>query len=374
VASSSPDLRRAIDRAIAWHRSDAIRVVDARSPSRGAFRHGFDAARRRPLGIYTEITGYGVSLFVFLKRAREDRSFLDVAEEAGDFLVRIQAADGSFPDSRDPADPAVPRKHFSFDTAACVVGLARLARSTGHTRHAEAAARAGPWLLRMQRPDGSFCAMTDHDLRLEDPGGFFGDGSCIHAKNAIALLELRALTGEDRYRDAAARCCDHTISLQDGDGAFFCTPRRDEVFTHAHAYACEGLLYAGRALGEGRYVSAAELGARWLQGSQRRGGGWPARAKLTGPARERVAHALVGPLPADAAAQAVRLFALLGSPFDDARRRAVRFLAGFQGRAGGLAYRRTRLGYSSMLYTWPTQFAIQGFTWDGVAATIHDLF
>ncbi|MBI3447361.1 MAG: terpene cyclase/mutase family protein [Acidobacteria bacterium] len=374
MVSSAPDTRQAIDRAIAWHSTAPIRVVDPQSPSRGAFRHGYDAGHRRPLGVYTEITGYGVSLFVFLNRAREDRRFLDVAEEAGDFLLRIQGGDGSFPDSEDPANFALPRRHFSFDTAACVVGLARLARSTGHRRHAEAAARAGPWLLRMQRPDGSFCAMTDNERRLEDPGGFFGDGSCIHAKNAIALLQLHALTGEDRYREAASRCCDHTISLQDGDGAFFCTARRDEVFTHAHAYACEGLIYAGRALGESLYVAAAERGARWLQAAQRRAGGWPAQAKLKAPSRGRVLDTLVRPLPADAAAQAVRLFALLGSEFEEARRRGLRFLAGFQARAGGFAYRRTRLGYSSMLYTWPTQFAIQAFTWDGVAATINDLF
>lgn len=365
-------MEEALNRALRWHMTAPIRVTEPASPAHGAILHGLEG--EVPLGVYTEITGYAVSLFVFLARSEADPSYLRAAEDAAGFLLRIQTRDGAYPHLPDPSAPEGPAPMYSFDTAACAVGLARLARMTKDDRYLESGLAAGRWLLGMQLPDGSFRAMAVRGGDVADPGGFFGDRSCIHAKVAIALLELGELSGRQEFRRAALRACDYALTMQAPDGAFWSRPDRGYVFTHAHCYACEGLWFAGSYLRESRYMDAARRGIAWLAASQRPDGGWLSNYRLSVFSRAGAREAFLRPRPSDAAAQAARLFSLLGSECDAPRRAAIAFLLECQEPAGGFLYRKTRLGQSPHRFSWCAQFAIQALVWDHGAAASGDLF
>ena len=375
VGSRIPHLKQqseALDKAIAWQTTAPIRVERLDSTGHGAILHGFDERRGGPLGIYTEITGYAVSLFIFLFRlGREEHQ--KMATSAADYLVRIQQKSGEYPQLPDPADEQGSSSAYSFDVAACIVGLARLNMVYPGGGYIDSALAAARWLLTLQRPDGSFFAMMVNGER-RDPGGFYGDGSCIHAKNAIALLELHAASGNEEYRRAARRVCEHTLTLQASDGAFRCGPEVPYIFSHAHAYACEGLLYAGAILGEERFTLAAHRGIDWLARNQEDDGGWLSYHKVPGVSRIRVLAAIQRPAPSDAAAQAARLFHLAGRQHAANRHAAIGFLLECQDTGGGFHHRRTRFGYSSFLSTWSAQFAAQALAWESAQARISDLF
>ena len=377
IPAAEPDPNAALARALSWHSTAPIRIDQAGSPAHGAIMHGLDRKQGSPLGVYTEITGYSISLNVFLLRARRDQRFLRGAMDSGDYLVRIQTAEGAYPDLPDPANPLSPVRLFSFDTAMCIAGMARLASAAGAVeapRCTRSAIAAGKWLLRMQRPDGSFTAMLLPRVGPRDPGGFHGDGSCIHAKNAIALLELHAMKGGEDFRDAAVKACEHALTLQASDGAFWSTHARQTVFTHAHCYACEGLLFAGSVLGDDRFLAAARRGIEWLARRQQVDGSLPSSCKGSLMSRRRLAEAIRRPRPTDAAAQAARLFRLAGPDYEKHRSAAIRFLVRCQDDGGGFPYHRTRFGYSPFLYTWAAQFAIQALEWSSGTARVEDLF
>jgi len=363
------DTRAALAKALAWL-CTSVRVTGSGSPDCGAILHGVDGRTKKPLDVYTEITGYAVSLFQFLARTLGDASLLAMAKEAAQFLMRIQADESAYPQ---PSGIAGPARLYAFDTAVCIVGMARLLRATGDERYLRSAISAGEWLLGMQRPDGSFSAMALRGGGIEDPGGFFGDGSCIHAKNAIAFLELHAITGREQFREAAARACRYTLTLQDTDGAFWDRPNRPSVFTHAHCYACEGLLYAGHVLGEAGYMAAARRGIRWLADTQRSDGAWLANRKPPWSLRGTL-ESIQRPRPSDAAAQAARLFSLTAPRYEKNRVAALQFLMGCQRSDGAFYYQRTAFGYNQKLYTWCAQFALQALNWSTCSAEIEDLF
>lgn len=76
----------------------------------------------------------------------------------------------------------------------------------------------------------------------------------------MAPMELHSATGLEEMRGAAGRVRDHILTLQEADGVFRAMPHRLFVLTHAHAYACEGLLHAGTLPGDARYLGAARRG------------------------------------------------------------------------------------------------------------------
>jgi hypothetical protein len=107
--------------------------------------------------------------------------------------------------------------------------------------------------------------------------------------------------------------------------------------THTHCYATEGLLYAGLALDEDRYLTAGVRGAEWLRLAQRRDGALhrdysAAVAGLPRPALGSPLH--VGPV-----AQAARIWWVAarispGRPWAEAAGRALGFLGRCQLRGG----------------------------------------
>jgi prenyltransferase beta subunit len=373
VLRKMTNTEKALNNAILWLSTAPIRAVDAKTVVYGAFLHGVNGKTGKTLGVYTEITGYATSLFTFLNQKKGEPHFLEVAKNAADFLIRVQTDEGAYPDWPDPQNKMMPLRLYSFDTAMCVVGMARLAKLTKEQRYVNSALVAGHWLLSMQREDGSFHAMAVRREKIPDPGPF-GDGSCIHAKNAMALLELYGITGEDKFKEAAIRVCDYTTKLQAADGAFWNMPYKQYVFTHAHCYASEGLLYAGHALGEKKFMHAAQRGIEWLARNQQSDGGWRARYKVAAWSRQKLSDLLKRPKHCDAAAQAARLFRLMGTEYETPYQAAVCFLLQCQTPEGGFFYWKCRLGYSSVLYTWCTQFAVQALLWNDTPPLINDLF
>jgi hypothetical protein len=89
------DTRAAFGKALSWH-CTSVFVTDSESSNCGAILHGFDGRSGKPLDVYTEATGYAISLFHFLARTRGDAPLLAMANEAAQFLMRIQAGESAW--------------------------------------------------------------------------------------------------------------------------------------------------------------------------------------------------------------------------------------------------------------------------------------
>lgn len=234
-------------------------------------------ADRAPM-LYCEITGYAAQFWL----RQEQGEALDLAATAGECLLRVQVPSGdgclagAFPYGLTRPEARVIPAYFSFDAAICASALVDLAVRTGKSRFVEAARRTGEFLNRMQEADGSFRAAEvprpdDADIpRIER---WYGDGGALHGKNAIALIKLWRLTGEEHWRAAAYRTLDWVCSLQRPRGEILDWVGATGSMCHPHCYATEGLLYAGLTLDEERYLTAGVRAAEWLRLAQRRDGG-----------------------------------------------------------------------------------------------------
>ncbi|MFQ6099702.1 MAG: hypothetical protein ACE5OS_00495 [Anaerolineae bacterium] len=350
------------------------------APNGGVY-DGYDTARRVYPRLYSEITGYAVSVFLRLAAWTGEAAHLERARRSGDYLCKLQRRSGELGEgavahcvphgSTRPCDES-----FTFDAGMILQGLCELAACEGDARYVQAAHDAARWLLGFQEKDGGFRARRrlGGGDRYQVPT-FESDYGCLHVKLAVGLLRAADLTGDGSFAAAARLVCEWGLGLQAPDGAFWANVRRTHVFAHAHCYATEGLLFAAHRLREPRYARAAEKAGRWLLQAQDDQGALRQYYKghPRGPLRWRV-ECLAPALVSDATAQAVRIWRTLdaqtGDPaFREGAERALRYLQSVQIKRpdeprinGALWYRirpvaRTRW-HGPMVYSWPVMFAL----------------
>jgi squalene-hopene cyclase-like protein len=192
---------------------------------------------------YPETTGYIIPTFLDYARLTDTQDFRDRAVRMGEWLLGIQMTDGSFQAGfyyrvDAPALPSV------FNTGQILLGLCRLFRETLDRRWLAAAVRAGDWLVRMQAADGAWYqglsfhgptapvrtyyvrvawALMELAGMLED-GGRYSDAAARHVRWTLAQQQENGWFDNNAFEVGA------------------------HPFTHTIAYVLEGLLgYADHA-------------------------------------------------------------------------------------------------------------------------------
>lgn len=359
-----------------WLALTHIRQADGNLLGHGGLKQGYDSVKHRYPYIYSEITGYGISLFVNAYRWTGDAFYLKLAKEAADFIIRImtqvkeETHRGSVPHGYSLPDYHAYQQYFSFDAAMCMQGLLDLHALQPSSELIQAAWAIGNWLVsKMQREDGAFLSLYNAETGEFRHSGknFFDDYGCLHAKHAIGLLKINRLSGDARFLEAVWRVCNWVLTLQDPDGGIQATERQPQVVSHAHCYAVEGLLYAHAILGEERYLRAAIKGGEWLRVHQGKNGAILIGYEHRWWRMDRKIHQWLKPIQvSDATAQAIRIWLILYEKtgqmgFLQASQRAVAFLISMQCRqatdpdkVGGFYFHPG----NPFQYTWCTMFAV----------------
>lgn len=379
-------LNEAIDASVRWLTSSDLRIREQSSALSGAYCSSYDMRNKAYQLVYCEITAYGIQFLLRANKWEGNRDFLTIARASGEFLLRAQYKNcdkimgGAFPYGyRLPNEERI-EKYFSFDTAVCIGALTELYKSLSDKRYLEAAIKGGTWLEGMQCDDGSFKAGEFVERVSVGSSGWYGDRGCLHAKNAIGFLKLYQATKDKHFLLLAKKTLDWVLSLQHVDGYFRATRDLHYVFTHAHCYTLEGLLYGYLILGEQRHLDAAVRGGQWLMSAQNSDG---SLYQYYGPdidsyldsvgSRLRTIRKFIRPRETGATAQAMRIWMALYHETEDeafhlASRKSARFLVAMQSQGrvdpnclGGfhascdyfLGFRRS----NSKFYAWTSMFA-----------------
>jgi len=139
------------------------------------------------------------------------RRLLAAAEAAGDYLLRFQKPDGSFGYVYNPARDAASDQGYALARhAGTAMSLARLQAASGARRFRHGAYRALEWLLGHLRGDGQ-AAWLERGSRAR-----LGDAALA----TLALLEYRAAARTRRFDREIRRLGRFLVSMQRGDGFF----------------------------------------------------------------------------------------------------------------------------------------------------------
>jgi hypothetical protein len=210
----------------------------------------------------------------------EPDGIIAAARAGGDYLLRVQKPDGSFHYSYDPVkDRFSLRSYNILRHAGTAFSLFDLYRATLDVRYLDGARRAVSFLKTRFRP-----ARESNTLYVLD-----NDGKAKLGANGLALLALTRQAEHDRKSadlEAAVKLANLILLMQRRDGSFesYYRIRGDEPAGNVSLYypgeAILGLVGLFRLNGDKRLMDSARRGAVYLIESQRRAPSFPPDAWL----------------------------------------------------------------------------------------------
>ena len=148
LPTEDPGIDRVVEEAIGW----LCRAQDNSASHDGGVARHFSLLKGWGSS-YPETTGYIVPTMLHCAQATGREELRDRARRMLDWLVSIQLPEGAFQGGTVDAGQVVPT---IFDTGQILQGLAAGVCEFGDERYHEAMCRAADWLVKVQAPDGSW--------------------------------------------------------------------------------------------------------------------------------------------------------------------------------------------------------------------------
>ncbi len=266
----------AIEKASRWLTDSGIQNLSRDKRLRGGVAAWYELDKKIYPFLYSEITGYALSTFMFLHRLKPEGRWMRHAELAADWLTENALhKDGGVKTRFYLVKRYVSPNYcfhygrvYAFDAAMVGYGLLQLCRTSKRAEHYLEAVRRiiGFLCARMRRNDGSFYPYYDSHKRRceEDPEKWSDQAGAFHAKLALFFVDHHRFTADPDSKQYALGLLDAALKEQRKDGRFVTGRKDGSTNLHPQAYALEGLLYGGVHFQRKDYLSAAMRGFEWM--------------------------------------------------------------------------------------------------------------
>lgn len=225
--------------------------------------------------LYSEITGYALSGWIFLNKALKTKAYLKNAQRAAHWLRHHAALPEGGVKTRlylvkhyvSPNYCFHYGRVYTFDTAMVGYGVLQLYRQTRDAELLTFSNQLFHFLTKkMKRKDGLFHAYYESKTGRvgEDLDKWSDQAGSFHAKLALFFIDAYALTKNPEARRHAIELLEATRRMQKRDGRFVTSRADGSTHLHPHAYTLEGLIYGGVLLKKPSYLKTARRGFEWM--------------------------------------------------------------------------------------------------------------
>lgn len=278
----------------------------------------YDIENRSYSYLYSEITGYAITLMSFLYRITKDAAFLGHAERAAQWIIQ---------DASDPSGGVLTREYvknsiehysfergniYSFDCAMVAFGMLKLYRITADKTYLDCAEKIISLLnKKMLKADGLYYPIFDtrNNKAQEKTDKWSTQSGSFHCKLALCLCELADIKKDASYSAQAKRLIDVSIQNFYRDERFITNTADNTSHMHPHSYTLEGMLYYSFKMNDASYRSVIEKAFKWAGTLQAADGGFP--TQVFGAGRRDISHQR-----SDIQAQMLRLAYFIKPNFD----------------------------------------------------------
>jgi hypothetical protein len=221
--------------------------------------------------VYSEITGYAISCYLWICSELGKTDALRPAREAAQWIIRKMDSEFLLVAGYRKQDSFVEKGDLSnqiylFDNGMAMIGLLNLYRLTERKDLLQFACNMADSLIKyFFKGSAISAALLDKfykPMELNESKWSTVPGA-YHSKLSLGFLELSKLTGTTNYARISNAICDFAISLQKPDGRFETSHNSQITYLHPHLYACEGLIYSGVIQSNEKYLRSALEGIVW---------------------------------------------------------------------------------------------------------------
>ena len=197
-------------------------------------------AKRRWAAPYPETTGYIVPTLIECSHMLGDNRYAEIAIRMADWLVQLQAGDGSYPAGLQNGTSQPPS---TFNTAQILKGLLAAYERSLDVRYLQSALKAATWLADTQDRDG---AWRKYSLNP-------GFSPSYYSEICWPMLSVYRVTGASRFREGAIQGLRFICNRQKNNGAIsgWGFDEHGKAFTHTIGYTIRGLLESALLLEQG---------------------------------------------------------------------------------------------------------------------------
>jgi hypothetical protein len=228
-------------RAGAWFLHSGIQEPD------GGVARFYVADRQLNRPVSTEITGYAVSVLLYLAARTRRSEYRERAEQAGQFLVRRawDPAAAVFPFECSPERPLA----YFFDCGIIARALVQLWRATGGEEYRRYAVACGQAMAAdFPRAENGVEPVLELPAKRPLARGetWSRQPGCYQLKAALAWYELHAAAGREGFREAYEDMLGRALASHGDFLPGSPDPHRVMDRLHAYCYFLEGLLPVAR--------------------------------------------------------------------------------------------------------------------------------
>jgi Glycosyl hydrolase family 76 len=265
--------------------------------------------------LYSEITGYAITLLSFLYVITKEDVYIKHARHAAQWIMQ---------DALDPVGGVLTRKYvkdavehysfgrgniYSFDCGMVAFGLLKLYNITREKDYLDCAQKIINFLnTQMRKENGLYYPIFDAKTgkSVEDAGKWSTQSGSFHCKLALCLCELSSIKNDASYSAMAKRLIDSSIDSFYKNGRFITSSLNETSHLHPYSYTLEGAIYYAYKTKDESFNNICEKAFDWIAGLQQEDGGFPTQAFGSG--KPDIAHER-----SDIQSQVLRLFYFIKS-------------------------------------------------------------
>ena len=220
--------------------------------------------------IYSEITGYGITTYLWYYAQSSNIAAFQAAKDCSEWIIKNMK---SYLLVARPAGPVksdqISNLYYAFDNGMIVIGLLNLYKMTKDLDLLKLAERMGRKIIELFFDGDKLTARLDESFNPLIERSKNGNvkwstiSGSYHSKLSIGLLELSRLTGSNLFKQVSDSICNYGTSLQKTNGQFITNPHSDITYLHPHLYSCEGLIYSGLVQSNHSQYSSGLKGVIW---------------------------------------------------------------------------------------------------------------
>jgi len=330
----------------------------------GGFYAWQDMNDRSHSYLYSEITGYAITLMSFLYLVTKNSIFIEHAESAARWLIKNAMHPTGGVLTRDYTKDAVEHYSFergniySFDCTIAAFGMLKIYAITRDKRYLKCAEDIADFLInKMLKKNNQFFAVFDtkNDRPYEGSEKWSTQSGSFHCKLVMFFCELSAVKKTPSFNNISKNLIDSSVKGFYKNGRFITNPADSTSHLHPYSYTLEGIVYYSYRTKDNSYKDIIEESFNRIVDLQDSNGGFPTQTSEDG--RRDVLHQRC-----DIQAQILRLSYFIRSELT--REKLLDRLSGFQNVStdsrGGFLFGTDKDGsFKRHSNAWCSMFALQ---------------